>query len=284
MAVAEAITNMLAAPIELSKIKMSANWMAAGEPGEDAALYETVKAVGMELCPALNISIPVGKDSLSMRTQWNENGQTKKVTSPVSLIITGFASIDDVRSTLTPQLDAEEEDSTLVLIDLSRGKMRMGGSIIGQVLNQSGNEVPDLDDAKDLIAMVDAVNALRAKGQILAYHDRGDGGLLATVAEMAFAGHVGVALNVDMLITEGDGISDSRMDSGEGKNWGNQVSGRREDLTLRALFNEELVPCCRSGPLIAAKSCRPARAWPRDLQPHRGQDSPRVVCCRYGQG
>lgn len=241
MAVAEAITNMLAAPIELSKIKMSANWMAAcGEPGEDAALYETVKAVGMELCPALNISIPVGKDSLSMRTQWNENGQTKKVTSPVSLIITGFASIDDVRSTLTPQLDAEEEDSTLVLIDLSRGKMRMGGSIIGQVLNQSGNEVPDLDDAKDLIAMVDAVNALRAKGQILAYHDRGDGGLLATVAEMAFAGHVGVALNVDMLITEGDGISDSRMDSGEGKNWGNQVSGRREDLTLRALFNEEL--------------------------------------------
>lgn len=241
MAVAEAITNMLAAPIELSKIKMSANWMAAcGEPGEDAALYETVKAVGMELCPALNISIPVGKDSLSMRTQWNENGQTKKVTSPVSLIITGFASIDDVRSTLTPQLDAEEEDSTLVLIDLSRGKMRMGGSIIGQVLNQSGNEVPDLEDAKDLIAMVDAVNALRAKGQILAYHDRGDGGLLATVAEMAFAGHVGVALNVDMLITEGDGISDSRMDSGEGKNWGSQVSGRREDLTLRALFNEEL--------------------------------------------
>nr|WP_249333979.1 phosphoribosylformylglycinamidine synthase [Comamonas sp. PE63] len=241
MAVAEAITNMLAAPIELSKVKMSANWMAAcGEAGEDAALYATVKAVGMELCPALNISIPVGKDSLSMRTQWSENGQTKKVTSPVSLIITGFAAIDDVRTTLTPQLDAEVEDSTLVLIDLGRGKMRMGGSIIGQVLNQSGNEVPDLDDPKDLIAMVDAVNALRAKGLILAYHDRGDGGLLATAAEMAFAGHVGVALNVDMLITEGDGISDSRMDSGEGKNWGKQVSGRREDLTLRALFNEEL--------------------------------------------
>ena len=241
MAVAEAITNMLAAPIELSKVKMTANWMAAcGEAGEDAALYATVKAVGMELCPALNISIPVGKDSLSMRTQWSENGQTKKVTSPVSLIITGFAAIDDVRTTLTPQLDAEVEDSTLVLIDLGRGKMRMGGSIIGQVLNQSGNEVPDLDEPKDLIAMVDAVNALRAKGLILAYHDRGDGGLLATAAEMAFAGHVGVALNVDMLITEGDGISDSRMDSGEGKNWGKQVSGRREDLTLRALFNEEL--------------------------------------------
>ncbi|MDR2335216.1 MAG: phosphoribosylformylglycinamidine synthase, partial [Burkholderiaceae bacterium] len=241
MAVAEAITNMLAAPIALSKVKMSANWMAAcGEPGEDADLYATVKAVGMELCPQLNISIPVGKDSLSMRTQWSEGGTTKKVTSPVSLIITGFASIDDVRSTLTPQLDANEADTTLVLVDLSRGKMRMGGSILGQVLGQSGNETPDLDDAKDLIALVDAVNALRAQGKILAYHDKGDGGLLATVAEMAFAGHVGVALNVDMLITEGDGISDSRMDSGEGKNWGAQVSGRREDLTLRALFNEEL--------------------------------------------
>ena len=241
MAVAEAITNMLAAPIELPKVKMSANWMAAcGEPGEDADLYATVKAVGMELCPALNISIPVGKDSLSMRTQWNEEGVTKKVTSPVSLIITGFAAIDDVRTTLTPQLNAEVEDSSLVLIDLGRGKNRMGGSIIGQVLNQSGNETPNLDDPKDLIALVDAVNTLRAQGKILAYHDKGDGGLLATVAEMAFAGHVGVALNVDMLITEGDGISDSRMDSGEGKNWGKQVAGRREEQTLRALFNEEL--------------------------------------------
>jgi len=241
MAVAESITNLLAAPIELPRVKLSANWMAAcGEPGEDAALYETVKAVGMELCPQLGISIPVGKDSLSMRTQWSEGGETKKVTSPVSLIITAFATLADVRGTLTPQLDATEEDTTLVLIDLGRGKMRMGGSILGQVLNQTGDETPDLDDAKDLIALVDAVNALRAKGAILAYHDRGDGGLLATVAEMAFAGQVGVALNVDMLITEGDGITDSRMDSGEGKNWGAQISGRREERTLRALFNEEL--------------------------------------------
>ena len=241
MAVAEAITNLLAAPIALPRVKMSANWMAAcGEPGEDAALYATVKAVGMELCPALDISIPVGKDSLSMRTQWQEDGVMKKVTSPVSLIITGFASIDDVRQTLTPQLDVTEEDTTLVLIDLGRGKMRMGGSILGQVLNQSGNETPDLDDPKDLVQLVDAVNALRAKGQILAYHDKGDGGLLATAAEMAFAGHVGVALNVDMLVTEGDGISDSRMDSGDSKNWAQQVSGRREELTLKALFNEEI--------------------------------------------
>ena len=241
MAVAEAITNLLAAPIELPRVKMSANWMAAcGEPGEDAALYETVKAVGMELCPALNISIPVGKDSLSMRTQWTDNGQTHKVTSPVSLIITAFASLPDVRGTLTPQLDAQEGDTSLLLIDLGQGRNRMGGSVLGQVLGQFGDSVPDLEDPQALVNLVKAINALRAQGQILAYHDRSDGGLLAAVAEMAFAGHVGVALNVDMLVTEGDGISDSRADHGDAKNWAGQVSARREELTLKALFNEEL--------------------------------------------
>ncbi len=241
MAVAEAITNLLAAPIELPRVKLSANWMAAcGEPGEDAALYETVKAVGMELCPALGVSIPVGKDSLSMRTQWNEGSDKKKVTSPVSLIVSAFASLSDVRGTLTPQLDATEADTTLVLIDLGKGQNRMGGSILGQTLEQSGDVVPDVDDPQDLVNLVNAVNALRAKGQILAYHDRSDGGLLAAAAEMAFAGHVGVALNVDMLVTEGDGISDSRMETGDAKNWAQQVSARREELTLKALFNEEL--------------------------------------------
>ncbi|KRD55268.1 phosphoribosylformylglycinamidine synthase [Acidovorax sp. Root275] len=241
MAVAEALTNLLAAPIELPRVKLSANWMAAcGEPGEDAALYETVKAVGMELCPALGISIPVGKDSLSMRTQWNEGSGKKKVTSPVSLIVSAFASLSDVRGTLTPQLNATEADTTLVLIDLGKGQNRMGGSILGQTLEQSGDVVPDVDDPKDLVNLVNAVNALRAKGQILAYHDRSDGGLLAAAAEMAFAGHVGVALNVDMLVTEGDGISDSRMETGDAKNWAQQVSARREELTLKALFNEEL--------------------------------------------
>lgn len=241
MAVAEAITNLLAAPIELPRVKLSANWMAAcGEPGEDAALYETVKAVGMELCPALGISIPVGKDSLSMRTQWSDGNDKKKVTSPVSLIVSAFASLADVRGTLTPQLNATEEDTTLVLIDLGKGQNRMGGSILGQTLEQSGDVVPDLDDPKDLVNTVNAVNALRAKGQILAYHDRSDGGLLAAAAEMAFAGHVGVALNVDLLVTEGDGISDSRMETGDAKNWAQQVSARREELTLKALFNEEL--------------------------------------------
>ncbi len=245
MAVAEAITNLLAAPIDLQRVKLSANWMAAcGEPGEDAALYETVKAVGMELCPALGISIPVGKDSLSMRTQWQAEGQTRKVTSPVSLIITAFASLDDVRGTLTAQLDATESDTSLLLIDLGQGAKRMGGSILEQVLGDTGrtsfDAVPDLHDAQDLIALVNAVNALRDQGLILAYHDRSDGGLLAAAAEMAFAGHVGVALNVDMLVTEGDGISDSRADFGDAKNWAQQVSARREELTLKALFNEEL--------------------------------------------
>jgi len=241
MAVAESITNLLAAPIELPRVKLSANWMAAcGEPGEDADLYATVKAVGMELCPALGISIPVGKDSLSMRTQWAADGAQRKVVSPVSLIVTAFATLADVRGTLTPQLDASVDDSSLVLIDLGRGQNRMGGSILGQVLGQSGTEVPDLDDAQDLKNLVNAVNQLRSQGHVLAYHDRSDGGLLGAVAEMAFAGQVGVALNVDMLVTEGDGISDSRMDSGEGKNWGQQVAGRRDVQTLQALFNEEL--------------------------------------------
>ncbi len=241
MAVAEALTNLLAAPVSLPRVKLSANWMAAcGEPGEDAALYDTVRAVGLELCPALGISIPVGKDSLSMRTQWQAEGQQHTVTSPVSLIISAFASIDDVRGTLTPQLDAATEDTTLVLIDLGHGQNRMGGSILGQVLQQAGQAVPDLDDPQDLIRLYDAVNRLRAQGQLLAYHDRSDGGLIAAVCEMAFAGQVGVALNVDLLVTEGDGIQDSRAEYGDSKNWASQVSARREELTLKALFNEEL--------------------------------------------
>jgi phosphoribosylformylglycinamidine synthase len=241
MAVAEAITNLLAAPFELDRVKLSANWMAAsGEPGEDAALYETVKAVGLELCPALGISIPVGKDSLSMRTQWKDDaGEAKKVTSPVSLIVTAFATLPDVRGTLTPQLNAVE-DTSLILIDLGRGRNRMGGSILAQTLGQMGDAVPDLDNPQDLVSLVKAVNTLRASGHILAYHDRSDGGLFAAACEMAFAGHVGVALNVDMLVTEGDGISDSRMDCGDAKNWAGQISGRRDELTLKALFSEEL--------------------------------------------
>ena len=242
MAVAEAITNLLAAPLELSRVKLSANWMAAcGEPGEDAALYATVQAVGLELCPALGISIPVGKDSLSMRTQWSDpqSDAIKKVSAPVSLIVSAFVSLPDVRGTLTPQLD-RDVDSALLLIDLGRGQARMAASVLAQTLDQVGDEAPDLDDPQLLLGLVNAVNALRADGKILAYHDRSDGGLLATVAEMAFAGRVGVALNVDMLLIDGDGVSDSRMDVGDSKNWATQVGPRREERTLQALFNEEL--------------------------------------------
>jgi phosphoribosylformylglycinamidine synthase len=244
MAVAEAITNLLAAPFELSRVKLSANWMAAcGEPGEDAALYETVKAVGMELCPALGVGIPVGKDSLSMRTKWSDDGQSKQVVAPVSLIVTAFVTLDDVRGTLTPQLKTDTPaglDTSLILIDLGNGKNRMGGSMLAQVIGQFGHEVPDVDDPAQLKALVTVINQLRAEGKLLAYHDRSDGGLWAAACEMAFAGHVGVSLNVDMLVTEGDGITDSRADTGDSKNWAIQVGERRNELTLKALFNEEL--------------------------------------------
>jgi phosphoribosylformylglycinamidine synthase len=249
MAVGEAITNLLAAPIELARVKLSCNWMAAcGEPGEDAALYDTVHAVGMELCPALGIGVPVGKDSLSMRTRWREGGEggeagaasdvMKQVTAPVSLIVTAFATLADVRATSTPQL--RPGDTTLVLIDLGQGKNRMAGSMLAQVLSQFGKTVPDLDEPAQLKALVGAINRLRDEGKLLAYHDRSDGGLWASVCEMAFAGHLGVSLNVDLLVTEGDGISDSRADHGDSKNWAAQVGTRRNELTLRALFSEEL--------------------------------------------
>ncbi|MFG6466575.1 phosphoribosylformylglycinamidine synthase [Roseateles sp. BYS87W] len=235
MAVAEAITNLLAAPIELPRVKLSANWMAAcGEAGEDAALFDTVKAVGMELCPALGVSIPVGKDSLSMRTKWDAN----QVTAPVSLIVSAFASIGDVRGTLTPEW--QREDSCLILVDLGNGKHRLGGSILAQTLNQFGNDVPDLDDPQQLVALVHAVNELRGQGKLLAYHDRSDGGLWAAACEMAFASQTGLSLNVDLLVTEGDGITDSRADTGDSKNWATQVGARRDELTLKALFAEEL--------------------------------------------
>jgi phosphoribosylformylglycinamidine synthase len=243
MAVAEAITNLLAAPIDLKRVKLSANWMAAcGQEGEDAALFDTVKAVGLELCPALGISIPVGKDSLSMRTQWldTQGQQSVSVTSPVSLIVSAFCTLDDVRGNLTPELSAAPGDTTLILIDLGRGLKRMGGSILSQILEQNVEGTPDLEDPKDVVSLVQAINTLRAKEQILSYHDVSDGGLLTTVCEMAFASGLGVSLNVDILVTEGDGIQNSFADHGDSKNWASQVSVRREELTLKALFSEEL--------------------------------------------
>ncbi|SFP99347.1 phosphoribosylformylglycinamidine synthase [Geopseudomonas sagittaria] len=201
MAIGETITNLAAASIDkLSEIKLSANWMAAaGHPGEDARLYETVKAVGMELCPALGITIPVGKDSMSMKTRWQDNGEDKSVTSPLSLIISGFARVNDIRRTLTPQLRLDKGATDLVLIDLGRGQNRMGGSILAQVYSQIGRSVPDVDDAEDLKAFFAVIQGLNSDGRLLAYHDRSDGGLLATVTEMAFAGHCGLDLQLDAL-------------------------------------------------------------------------------------
>jgi phosphoribosylformylglycinamidine synthase len=238
MAVGEAITNIAAAPIaDISDIKLSANWMAAcGQPGQDAALYDTVKAVGMDLCPALGVSIPVGKDSLSMRTTWSEDGENKAVVSPVSLIVSSFAPVTDVRKTLTPQLRTDLGDTSLILIDLGRGKNRLGASALAQVTQQLGNDTPDVDNPADLKAFFAAIQQLNGDGKLLAYHDRSDGGLYATLCEMAFAGRAGVSVNLDILTMEGEHASDH----GDAKNWAAQVGERRNDLTLRALFNEEL--------------------------------------------
>ena len=238
MAVGEAITNIAAAAIDqIGDIKLSANWMAAcGQPGQDAALFDTVKAVGMELCPALGVSIPVGKDSLSMRTTWNDDGSNKAVISPVSLIVSAFAPVTDVRRSLTPQLRLDAGDTALVLVDLGRGKNRLGASILAQVTQQLGDSVPDVDSPQDLKAFFDAIQRLNKEGKLLAYHDRSDGGLYATLAEMAFAGRAGVSVNLDILAMEGEHASDW----GDAKNWATQVGERRNEMTLRALFSEEL--------------------------------------------
>ena len=237
MAVGEAITNILAADIaSIEDIKLSANWMAAcGQPGEDAKLYESVKAVGMELCPELGISIPVGKDSLSMATTWQDNNQAKQVVAPVSLIISAFAPVRDVRNTLTPQLQLQTE-TELILIDLGRNQNRMAGSIVTQVFEQTDTHAPNVDQASDLKAFTNAIITLRERNAILAYHDRSDGGLLACIAEMAFASHCGISLNVDLLCID----PQTEPDYGDAKNWASQVSGRRHEQTMRALFSEEL--------------------------------------------
>jgi phosphoribosylformylglycinamidine synthase len=200
MAIAEAITNLAAARIEkLNDIKLSANWMApAGHPGEDANMFDTVKAVGMDLCPQLGIAIPVGKDSMSMKTVWQQDGKSHSVTAPLSLIISAFAPVSDVRKTLTPQLH-KREDSALVLIDLGCGKNRLGASALAQVYKQVGDVAPDLDDANVLKGFFNAIQVLNKDDKLLAYHDRSDGGLFVTLCEMAFAGHCGVSVELMAL-------------------------------------------------------------------------------------
>ncbi|HHY0347598.1 TPA: phosphoribosylformylglycinamidine synthase [Vibrio cholerae] len=214
LAVGEAITNIAATDIgELKRIKLSANWMSpAGHPGEDAGLYEAVKAVGEELCPALGITIPVGKDSMSMKTKWQENGEQKEVTSPLSLIITAFARVEDIRKTVTPQLRTDLGETSLILIDLGNGQNRLGATALAQVYKQLGDKPADVDNAAQLKGFFDAVQTLVRNDKLVAYHDKGDGGLLVTLAEMAFAGHCGIKANIETL----------------------------GDDALAALFNEEL--------------------------------------------
>ncbi|MGD8618168.1 MAG: phosphoribosylformylglycinamidine synthase, partial [Gammaproteobacteria bacterium] len=201
MAVGEAVTNIAAAGIaDIGRIRLSANWMApAGHPGEDASLYDTVQAVGEELCPALGIAIPVGKDSMSMKSVWSEAGRERAVTAPLSLIISAFAPVTDVRLTLTPQLRSERGETDLLLIDLGQGRNRLGGSALAQVHKQIGSTPPDLDDPAVLRGFFAAIQALNRAGLLLAYHDRSDGGLFACLAEMCFAGHCGATVTLDRL-------------------------------------------------------------------------------------
>ncbi len=198
LAVGEALTNIMAAPIfKLSEIKLSANWMAAaGYPGEDQALFDAVTAVGLELCPALDIAIPVGKDSMSMQTRWQDEHGEHAVVAPLSLIVSAFSRMVDARRVLTPEL-SRDEDTALVLIDLGAGRNRLGGSILLSVFNQVGDTPPDVDDPALLRGMFDAVQRLNRDGLLLAYHDRSDGGLLVTLCEMAFAGNCGVSVELD---------------------------------------------------------------------------------------
>jgi len=200
IAVGEAITNLAAAAIRsLSEVKLSANWMApAGHPGEDAALYDTVRAVAMDLCPSLGISIPVGKDSMSMRTTWRDGGAERAVTAPISLIVSAFARVPDARRVLTPQLSLDGE-SALLLVDLGNGQNRLGGSALAQVYDRLGDAPPDVDDAEILKAFFTIVQSLHGQGRLMAYHDRSDGGLFAALCEMAFASRCGLSIALDEL-------------------------------------------------------------------------------------
>ena len=201
LAIGEAITNIAAANIgPISNIKLSANWMAAAaHPGEYAGLYDAVQAVGMELAPQLGIAIPVGKDSLSMKTVWTDNNESKSVTSPMSVVITGFAPVKDIRKTITPQLRTDCGETELFLIDLGLGKNRLGGSCLAQVFNETGDITPDVDSAELLNGLFSALQLLIENKQLLAYHDRSDGGLFVTLAEMAFAGNVGIRTQIQSL-------------------------------------------------------------------------------------
>jgi phosphoribosylformylglycinamidine synthase len=204
LAIAEAVTNVAAAAIgRISDIRLSANWMAAsGEPGQDGALFDTVRTVGLELCPALGIAIPVGKDSLSMKTVWRDGEVERRMCAPVSLIVSAFAPVTDVHRTVTPQIDMDSGDSRLLLVDLGNGRNRTGGSCLAQVFGCYGDQVPDLDSPEQLARFFEVIQSLNGDGLIRAYHDRSDGGAIVTACEMAFAAHCGLELNPDAKLHE----------------------------------------------------------------------------------
>jgi len=234
LAIAEALLNLAAADVTWSRVKLSANWMAAcGVPGEDAALYAAVAAAS-RLCVELGVSIPVGKDSLSMRTSWRDAAGDKQVSAPVSLVASAAGTVADVRRTLTPQLRTDQGATELVLVDLSAGRQRLGGSILAQVCGQVGNAAPDVDDPAALAAALGAVRELAARGLALAYHDRSDGGLWAAACEMAFAGRCGLALNIDV-----PAVDPLAADTGDFKIRPEQGAVRSHDMAVRVLFNEE---------------------------------------------
>ncbi|ACJ28253.1 Phosphoribosylformylglycinamidine synthase, eukaryotes and proteobacteria [Shewanella piezotolerans WP3] len=239
MAVAESILNIAGTDIgSFKRIKLSANWMSpAGHPGEDAGLYEAVKAIGEELCPDLSLTIPVGKDSMSMKTAWEDNGVQKAVTSPMSLVITAFGVVQDVRNTVTPELRSDKGDSELLLLDLGLGQNRLGGSCLAQVYSELGDIAPDLDNSATLKGFFEVIQPLVADQSILAYHDRSDGGLYTTLVEMAFAGHTG--LNVDLSALTGTDVE--RLFNEE---LGAVIQVRREDsAAISAKFNAAGVAC-----------------------------------------
>jgi phosphoribosylformylglycinamidine synthase len=202
IAVAEALTNLAAAPVTgLGRVKLSANWMAAaGSPGEDAALFDTVRTVALDLCPKLGVGIPVGKDSMSMRTTWEADGRRLEVRAPVSLVVSAFAPCADVRGTWTPQLRRGQGETDVVFVDLAGGRRRLGGSMLAEVFGQTGDDAPDVDEPRRLVSLYAALAALRTASLVLAYHDRSDGGLFVALAEMAFAGRTGVTVDVSSLV------------------------------------------------------------------------------------
>jgi phosphoribosylformylglycinamidine synthase len=237
MAVGEAITNLSAAALgPLDTVKLSANWMAAcGESGQDAALFDAVHALAKEICPELSLSIPVGKDSLSMRTIWQDQAGPQSVISPVSLNLTAVAPVQDATNTWTPELKRDRADTVFLLVDLGQGKNRLAGSVLSQVIDQYGVITPDVDQTELLAGFYQAMRELHATDYVLAYHDRSDGGLITALSEMAFAARCGVTINIDLLT-----IDPVAADWGDFKIRPEQVAVQRDELSIAALFSEEL--------------------------------------------